>query len=501
MSNCSKPVCRYIPPEYPKTNRKWEEWQSSIENIDKHKLFKDIEKNPNLLTPTFFWLCNEALIWTYWALRKHWDHWILSLKLIIAYLDDWFSDSRYIMTNEKIRSVVPEMLAQRYSELEHQYALVERKNLNFYNILVLKRHIEIVTKNLNLVSEKYAQNFPEVSLIDIKKASVGLNRTKKEDKEIDNAHEQSKLPIEIKTSKKSLDCDFTELELNPAQLKDREIMDELWRYKLMKLSKVTLVYNEEYIDWIEVFLKSIHHISEFTLKSDNPNNPVKLAQNIGKIIANVYNCTYELFALNGIILTEEIWKDLGESFNKNRNNLWVNFKNCKMDDGSIAYYFNSILVKPRILFLRILSITDNNMKDTGATVIAVWLQYFEFLNMISLKNNLIGDHGIKSLSKSFKYVPRLLQLSLAGNVITKKGIKSLCSHLHYLKSLTNLDLSSNQLKNNGMEWIVKWVHSVRKAIVLNLQHNQSEDIEAIKDFIEDEENKKNRIESFTILVD
>ena len=498
----SKTAGGYVPPQYHRSNVKCSEWQSSLENLEKHKTFRDIDLSSKLAAPSFFWLWNEILIWTYWAVKRHSDHWILSWKLLIAYLDDWFADTRYIMTNCELRKIVPDMLAQRYAELEAQYVLFERKNLNFYNMLVLKRHIEVVTRNLQLISEKYAQNFPGISLSEIKKASMKeFDYKKAEEVKNSSTLDEWKQSIEIKTIKKSLDWDFTELELNPSQLKDREIMDELWGYKLMKLSKVSLVYNEEYLEWIEVFLKSIHHISEFTLKSENPNKPVKLTTNIGKIIANVYNWTYELFALNGIILTEEMWKELGESFNRNRNNLCINFKNWEMDDGGIAYYFNSILVKPRILFLRILSITDNNMKDTGATVIAVWLQYFEFLNMINLKNNLIGDHGMKSLSKSFKYVPRLLQLSLAGNMITKKGIKYLCSHLHYLKSLTNLDLNSNQLKNAGMECIVKWVHSVKKGIVLNLKDNKSEDIEAIKDFIEDEENKKNRIESFTILVE
>ena len=496
--NKLKDAGKYIPPEYTKSDKKWSKWQSKVENWRKGVIWAS--EVGVYLAPKFFWTCNDVLVWAYWAIRFHSDHLIFSVKMILNYLDSWFQDSRSIMTNPQIYNIIPEMLKQRYSEVECQYAKVERKELNFYNLIILKRHVEDVTKNVMLIGQKYANNFP-VDSDGSKFQSNSSTNFHVSWLDSSNADAEKDLNISVKVKKEKLDWDFSELILDPSQLKDREVMEDLWKYRLIKVSKIKLTYIPDYVEIINTFMKSLHHISEFTLTSKNQNEYTDISEETFKLLWEVYKWTYEQFEIIGINLKEEDYKSLGEAFNKNRNNLTVNIKSCKMNDTCVAYYFNDILTKPRILFLQYLWLANNNIKDSGATIISVWIQYFEYLNSLDLRNNLIGDHGIRSISKSFKYMQRAVQVYLADNMISKKGARYITKNLHYLKSLINIDLNGNQLKDLGVELVVRWVVKEKRDLMITLKNNEVENIDAIKDIIEEEENKKWRITNFKIFID
>ena len=488
----------YIPPEYVKTDRKCSDWRSLPENC-KNKWILESEIS-QYLSPTLFCVWDEKLICSYWAIQRHSDHLLMSVKMIIGYIDSLFQESRSIMKNPSIYNIMPDMLKQRYSELEYQYSYVERKELNFYNIMTLKRHIENVTKNVTLVGQKYANSLRDES------ENSNCNNTKTNNHSIvsvknSNLEESKDLNISIKVKKEKLDWDFSELILDPSQLKDREVMDDLWKYRLIKVSKIKLIYTPDYLDCILTFMRSIHHVSEFTLTSRDQNECIEIDNETINLLCHVYLGTYEQFEIIGINLKEDSYKLLGEAFNKNRNNLTVNIKSWNMNDTSVAYFFNSILLKPRILFLQYLWLSNNNIKDSGATIVSVWIQYFEYLNVLDLRKNLIGDNGIRSISKSFKHMTRAVQVYLSDNVMTKKGAKYIMKNLHYLKSLINLDLSGNQLKDSGVEFIIRNVTKEKRELMITLKNNEIEDIEAIKDIIEEEDNKKFRISNLKIFIE
>ena len=278
-------------------------------------------------------------------------------------------------------------------------------------------------------------------------------------------------------------------------------MQDLWRYKLIKVSKICIFYDVKYVKWTTTFMKSIHHVSEFTLMPQSSQEATQIDALTLDHLWDVYNWTFEQFELKNIKLSEEDCSKLGEAFNKNRNNLTLNLKSCCLDDTSIARLFKDLLSKPRILFLQYLSLADNSIKDKGCQIITVCLPYFEYLNVLDLRKNMIGDHGVKSLSKGFKYMPQVVQIYLSDNMVTKKGFNWILSHLHYLKSIVNFDLSNNSLKDDGVEMAVKAVAPMRREILLNVKNNKVKDLERIKDIIEEEENKKARIASIKVLVE
>jgi hypothetical protein len=252
-------------------------------------------------------------------MEHHSTHTVFSIKMIIGYLDSLFADTRRIMTNAKIYKMVPRMLAERYSELEYQYAYVERVGLNFYNLIYLKRHIETVWKHISVVGEKYAESFPEA-----RNELSGTIHVPNDYKSI--SQNQDSVDLGIKWKKEILDCDFSELELDPQQLKDREVMENLRKYRLVKVSKLSVVYDMEYLVFINSFLACIHHVSEFTLKARDINHPIPLHESTTEAIVKIYGCTYEQFELKGLALNDNDWGALGVAFNKNRNNLTVNMK-------------------------------------------------------------------------------------------------------------------------------------------------------------------------------
>lgn len=94
-------------------------------------------------------------------MEKPKNHTVISLKMVIGYCDSLFNETRVFLVNPNLFKALPKKLVQQYTELESQYALVERKDLNFYNILLLKKSIEAVTKEITQVSQKLIQENPE----------------------------------------------------------------------------------------------------------------------------------------------------------------------------------------------------------------------------------------------------------------------------------------------------------------------------------------------------
>ena len=180
------------------------------------------------------------------------DHTIISLKMVIGYLDSLFNETRPIITNPQTYKLIPVKMLQKYSELENQYALVERKLLNFHNLMLLKRFIEAIWRKISGIGDKFFARCPE-----------GMNQgnfsvVEKIEDEMQPCKrltaDGEELNLIVSDKKEILDWDFSELNVDPHLEKDRIVMNELKGHKLVKISKLNMIYDISYLEEINAFL-------------------------------------------------------------------------------------------------------------------------------------------------------------------------------------------------------------------------------------------------------
>ncbi|CAI2383980.1 unnamed protein product [Moneuplotes crassus] len=487
----------YVPPKYEKTPRMCQECSSTNKNLPPDN--EEEKKNYDLYLPYFFCPCKDVLVCTLCAMENHQDHSVISLKMVIGYCDSLFNESRSFVTDPNVYKIIPEDLMTKYSDLENQYAYVERKFLNFHNIMILKRYIENVTKEVTNLCTQYIQDCPQNLTENSYKSVAKIEDEMQPCKKLTADGEE--LNIVISEKKEVLDCEFSVLEVDPSQEKDRIIMEDLRGYKLVKVSKLIMIYDKNHLEDIHKFFNSIHHVSEFILKSRNPSSPIPLDPSTLPIVTKIYSCTYEHYEITGITLSEADMTSLGHAFHKNRNNLTINFTHCSLTSTLLAHYFSPLLTTPRILFLQYLSLPHNNISNTGVSILALTLPYLEYLNVLNLAHNQISDSGAKSLSKTFKYLPRAVQILLSNNKVTKKGLKAFLEHFHYLRSLARFDLSGNLLGEEGVCMAVRRLAGVKKEFVFVVKENGVREMERVREVIEEEEMRSVRVRGSCVVVE
>ncbi|KAJ1558275.1 hypothetical protein HK096_002567 [Nowakowskiella sp. JEL0078] len=121
--------------------------------------------------------------------------------------------------------------------------------------------------------------------------------------------------------------------------------------------------------------------------------------------------------------------------------------------------------------LQILNFASNYIRDSGASVIAESLRENTSLQTLNLASNYIGDSGASAIAESLRVNTSLQTLNLASNYIRDSGARAIAESLRVNTSLQTLNLTGNNIGDLGASAIAESLGVNTSLQTLNLSAN------------------------------
>ena len=128
--------------------------------------------------------------------------------------------------------------------------------------------------------------------------------------------------------------------------------------------------------------------------------------------------------------------------------------------------------------LQNLYVSHNHIGDDGASALAGCLYTNEKLTTLKLQSNDIGPHGSTALAKALNLNTCLQELDLSENHIRDEGAEALAAALHMNKNLKRLRLQSNDIGPNGATALAEALYTNTCLQKLDVLHNDFGDRES-----------------------
>jgi len=195
-----------------------------------------------------------------------------------------------------------------------------------------------------------------------------------------------------------------------------------------------------------------------------------------QIVARVLSRTTKLERLNlnyndlGEYNEQSAWYAFGDKLGKNRSLKVLSLVGCKIGEyvsAKISWALRSGCC------LTSLNLTDNNIRDSGAKVLAqALIEAPKTLTTLSLSKNSIRDTGIISIAKALAKNQSLTSLDLSENQAGYEGIIALGENISDNNTLTSLSLRNNQIPLEGLRAIALGIAYHDGKFDLDLSNNK-----------------------------
>ena len=122
------------------------------------------------------------------------------------------------------------------------------------------------------------------------------------------------------------------------------------------------------------------------------------------------------------------------------------------------------------LFVEILNISSNSLRNEGFELICKGLNNNFTLRELSIGNNDINEEGLKQCLKYIN-ITKIISLNLGGNKIKDEGLIIFANNLRHFPELRNLNISNCNIEYKGFKELLNVLQTVRRIETLDASNN------------------------------
>ena len=160
-----------------------------------------------------------------------------------------------------------------------------------------------------------------------------------------------------------------------------------------------------------------------------------------------------------------------------------------LNDNKLCCGFVLLFNILQLSSLRILSLSNNNLNDKGAILLAKYLSvntennYMSNLEYLDISNNSISHEGVKAISESLKKHKCLNELDIGNNNIGSIGVNYLGEMLKINKSINILNITDNNIDIYNSNIFALGISINKSLCCLNISNNYFDELD--EDIIDD----------------
>ena len=157
-----------------------------------------------------------------------------------------------------------------------------------------------------------------------------------------------------------------------------------------------------------------------------------------------------------------------KDFNDNETDNW-SFEKIIDNDVRMEFLSNTLGENNNLL---ILNLSNNNISDVGASLIAQAIEKHSTLKVLNVSHNKLSDDGVSDISICLRRNNVLQRLDMSENQIAGKGAYEIATLIEKNKSLKVLDISYMCISDDGVTEISRCLKENNSLLELNLSLNK-----------------------------
>jgi len=222
---------------------------------------------------------------------------------------------------------------------------------------------------------------------------------------------------------------------------------------------------EERNDWLRLMHGKVLYLQYLAVCRKEQSRPEP------RIISLYGSVNISVLHLDKLPLSADVLRLIGTLVESHKEVERISLSETDMDDEKATVVAKFLTFAPGLVSL---NLSGNKITSTGASKLAETLSGHKRIKVLKIANNQIDDEGFQRLALVFQSNTDLEQINLARNKITgaSGSFTDVAQAFSGLSKLSILSLNRNRLGNEAAEELARVLHDHPSLVNVKLQHNK-----------------------------